>query len=65
VIAVDGLQPRHDLAARLGAEQVLDPADGEIAERIHDLTDGRGADACLEISGNYAALHEGCAGGVA
>ena len=29
-----------------------------MAERIRDLTDGRGADVCLEVTGNYRALHE-------
>ncbi len=58
VIAVDGLTSRRELASTLGADVVLDPADGGVAEQIHDLTDGRGADACLEISGSYAALQE-------
>lgn len=58
VIAVDGIAPRRELAAKLGAQHVLDPADGDVAARIRDLTDGRGADVCLEISGSYAALHE-------
>ena len=34
------------------------PAEGEVAERIRELTDGRGADVCLEVTGNYRALHE-------
>ena len=36
----------------------LDVAEGQVAERIRELTGGRGADACLEVTGNYAALHE-------
>src|SRR4029079_11177023 len=39
-------------------DAVLDPADGGVAERIRDLTEGRGADVCLEVSGSYHALHE-------
>jgi len=58
VIAVDGISTRRDVASRLGADVVLDPADGGVAERIRDLTDGRGADVCLEVTGNYHALHE-------
>jgi threonine dehydrogenase-like Zn-dependent dehydrogenase len=58
VIAVDGVASRRELALRLGADQALDPADGEVAERIRAQTDGRGADVCLEVTGNYAALHE-------
>jgi 2-desacetyl-2-hydroxyethyl bacteriochlorophyllide A dehydrogenase len=58
VIGVDGIAARRDLATKLGADVVLDPADGGVAERIRDLTEGRGADACLEITGNYRAMHE-------
>ncbi len=58
VIAVDGIGNRRALAERLGAQHVLDPAAGPVAERIRSLTSGRGADVCLEVTGNYAALHE-------
>ncbi|GIG88586.1 zinc-binding dehydrogenase [Plantactinospora endophytica] len=58
VIAVDGVASRRELALKLGAAEALDPADGEIAEQIRARTDGRGADVCLEVTGNYAALHE-------
>jgi threonine dehydrogenase-like Zn-dependent dehydrogenase len=58
VIGVDGIAARRDLAGKLGADDVLDPADGAVAERIRELTEGRGADVCLEITGNYRALHE-------
>jgi len=58
VIAVDGVASRRELALTLGADVALDVAEGQVAERIRDLTGGRGADACLEVTGNYAALHE-------
>lgn len=58
VIAVDGVASRRELAVRLGADIALDVAEGQVAERIRELTGGRGADACLEVTGNYAALHE-------
>jgi 2-desacetyl-2-hydroxyethyl bacteriochlorophyllide A dehydrogenase len=58
VIAIDGVASRRELAVRLGADIALDVADGQVAERIRDLTGGRGADVCLEVTGNYAALHE-------
>lgn len=58
VIGVDGLATRREIAAALGAHHVIDPADGDVASTIRGLTEGRGADACLEVSGNYAALHE-------
>lgn len=58
VIAVDGIASRRDLAARLGAHEVLDAGAGGVAERIRELTDGRGADVCLEVAGDHRALHE-------
>ncbi|MEO8262422.1 MAG: zinc-binding dehydrogenase [Pseudolysinimonas sp.] len=58
VIVIDGVASRRELALRLGADVALDVAEGDVAERIRDLTDGRGADVCLEVTGNYAALQE-------
>jgi threonine dehydrogenase-like Zn-dependent dehydrogenase len=58
VIGVDNIASRRELAGELGADELIDAAEGEVAERIRDLTDGRGADVCLEITGNYRALHE-------
>jgi 2-desacetyl-2-hydroxyethyl bacteriochlorophyllide A dehydrogenase len=58
VIAVDGIAARRDLAAKLGAHHVLDAAEGDVAETIRRMTGGRGADVCLEVTGNYRALHE-------
>lgn len=58
VIGVDGIEARRDLARDLGADIVLDAGQGEVAEQIRDLTSGRGADVCLEVTGNYGALHE-------
>nr|WP_294691251.1 zinc-binding alcohol dehydrogenase [uncultured Friedmanniella sp.] len=58
VIGVDNLPARRELALELGADQVLDATQGGVAERIRELTGGRGADACLEVTGSYRALHE-------
>jgi 2-desacetyl-2-hydroxyethyl bacteriochlorophyllide A dehydrogenase len=58
VIAIDSVASRRELALRLGADGALDVAEGQVAERIRELTGGRGADVCLEVTGNYAALHE-------
>lgn len=58
VIGVDAIASRRELALRLGATVVLDPVDGGVAERIREMTGGRGADVCLEVTGNYHALHE-------
>ena len=56
VIAVDPDPLRRDKALTLGALTVIE-AEGA-AERIKDLTGGRGADACIEVSGAATALAE-------
>jgi 2-desacetyl-2-hydroxyethyl bacteriochlorophyllide A dehydrogenase len=58
VVAVDGIAARREQALRFGASEVLDPVTDDVAERIKDLTGGRGADVSIEISGSYRALHE-------
>ena len=56
VIAVDRIPHRREISSRLGADYVIDaPA---AAETIKELTGGRGADVCIELSGVYPALHE-------
>lgn len=56
VIAVDPDPARRDVALRLGAHDAI-PAVGA-AEAIKALTGGRGADACIEVSGAAPALAE-------
>lgn len=58
VIGVDREATRRRLAEELGAHVTIDPAAEDVGRRIRSLTGGRGADVCLEITGNYAALHE-------
>ena len=58
VIGVDLIGARLDVGRRLGADEVLDASEGRVAERVCELTHGRGADVCIEASGAYPALHE-------
>lgn len=58
VIAVDLLSSRLELAQRLGTATTINSGDGAVAERIKELTGGRGADICIEASGATAALNE-------
>ena len=58
VVAVDPDESRRAMALRFGAWQTIDPSGGIAAEAIKSLTDGRGADACIEVSGAPAALGE-------
>jgi len=59
VVAVDALRHRLDVAARLGAHDVVDAVvDGGAGAAVRDLVGSHGADAAVELSGTYAALHE-------
>lgn len=58
IIAVDGIAQRRDAALAGGASTALNPFDGPLAERVRDLTEGRGADVVIEVSGAAPALNE-------
>jgi threonine dehydrogenase-like Zn-dependent dehydrogenase len=58
VIGVDPDADRRAKAQALGAAHLLDPSSVSVAEAIKDLTQGRGADACIEVSGAPPALSE-------
>jgi threonine dehydrogenase-like Zn-dependent dehydrogenase len=58
VIGVDPDADRRAKAQALGAAHLLDPSSVGIAEAIKELTEGRGADACIEVSGAAPALSE-------
>ncbi len=55
VIAVDRVPERLDWAKRLGAQAI--PADDDVAPRVRNLTQGRGADAVIEAVGSEKTLH--------
>ncbi len=58
VIAVDLHDSRLDMARTLGADVTLNAARDNPAEAIKALTNGLGADVCIEVSGSTVALHE-------
>jgi threonine dehydrogenase-like Zn-dependent dehydrogenase len=58
VIGVDLHESRRQQALAGGAWQVLNPRGDKVAETIKDLTEGRGADVCIEVSGAIPALQE-------
>ncbi|WP_231933399.1 zinc-dependent alcohol dehydrogenase [Micromonospora coxensis] len=58
VVAVDRVPARLAMAARLGARRTVDAGVESAAGVLRTLSDGRGADVCLELSGAYPALHE-------
>lgn len=59
VIGVDLFEERLGMARSLGAvDMALNPRDSSAAERIKILSEGRGADVSIEVSGASAALAE-------
>lgn len=59
VIGVEPIALRRNLAQELGAvDDVISPEDGDVAQQIRALTNGRGADVCIEAAGVYPALQE-------
>jgi L-iditol 2-dehydrogenase len=51
LVAVDPDPARRALAARSGADVIVDPAAGDAAARVREATGGRGADAVFEVVG--------------
>lgn len=58
VIAVDLHDSRLETARAHGAHVTLNARREKVAEAIKDLTGGRGADVCFEVSGSTLALNE-------
>ncbi len=51
VIGVDGDASRAEMARRMGADMVLDPATSDVVEEVRRLTGGLGADVAIEALG--------------
>jgi S-(hydroxymethyl)glutathione dehydrogenase/alcohol dehydrogenase len=58
IIAVEPIAWRREMAGRLGATDLVDPADGDAVEQVRALTDGRGADYALEAAGPTVAQEQ-------
>jgi threonine dehydrogenase-like Zn-dependent dehydrogenase len=56
VLGVDPIAYRRDLARKLGAAEVIDPAAADVVRQIRDRTKGYGLDRALECSGTAAGL---------
>ncbi len=61
IVAVDVNPYRLGLAARLGADRVVDAGTEDVAGVVWALTDGEGADVLLEFSGSPEGFHAGLA----
>jgi L-iditol 2-dehydrogenase len=55
VIAVEGMPWRRERALQMGASIVLDPAQGNVLEKIREITRGVGVDKAIDCSGNSQA----------
>ena len=59
IFVIDPLPARRELAEQFGATHLFDPNCAEdVSQAIRELTDGRGADLAIELSGVHAGLQE-------
>jgi threonine dehydrogenase-like Zn-dependent dehydrogenase len=58
VVAADLVEARRRLAVQLGAIAAFDPSAEDVAEAVRVMTDDRGADVVIEMTGAYQALQE-------
>jgi threonine dehydrogenase-like Zn-dependent dehydrogenase len=56
VVAVDVLPERLELSAELGATHTVNPKQTDAAERIRQITEGRGGDVVIEFTGRPVGL---------
>ena len=59
VLAADIGDDKLALAKQWGADEVIDARSGDLAKQVMALTDGRGANACIDIVGNKQSLEAG------
>ena len=58
VIAIDLSERRLELARSLGAAEAVNAGDVDAVARVRALTEGRGADVCVEAAGNETTLRQ-------
>lgn len=58
LIAVDLNPARRELALELGADYALDPSEDVFADKVKELTKGRGVNACVEVTGVSKAMSQ-------
>lgn len=61
IIAVDPVEAARDRALKVGADYALDPLQPGLAERILELTSGKGLDLAVDLVGSNAVLAQGAA----
>jgi S-(hydroxymethyl)glutathione dehydrogenase/alcohol dehydrogenase len=58
IIAIDPVAMKRDAALKLGATDVVDPADGDPIEAVRALSGGRGADYVFEVIGTAGTIRQ-------
>lgn len=58
VVVVDPLETQRAKATEYGADVTVDPANEDVLDVVHGLSDGYGADVTLECSGAAAAMEQ-------
>lgn len=58
IVAVDPLPSARDRALKLGADVALDPAEGNVVDRIKSLTGGLGLDVTVDLVGANAVMKQ-------
>jgi len=58
VIATDPNPQRRALALELGADYALDPTEEGFVQKVKELTDGKGVNGCVEVTGISAAMKQ-------
>jgi threonine 3-dehydrogenase len=59
IFAIEPNQTRRELALRMGAHTLLDPADTDVVAQVKRATHGNGVDVLLEMSGHPSAIRQG------
>jgi len=59
VFAVEISEAKREWARQLGADEVLDPEEGELPAAVRDLTDGLGVDCVIDIVGQTETMAAG------
>jgi len=59
LIAVDTKAPRLEIARTFGADEAINPLEGDAVARVKRLTDGYGCDVFIEVTGNATAPQMG------
>ncbi len=58
LIAADLNPERRALALKLGADYAFDPSDKNFVQNVKEVTQGKGVNACVEVTGNSFAMNQ-------